>query len=280
MSWLKGMATGEDPEPYREPPTAPLVRDPSQPNRMVSNKPANKPFLAYKEYRDKQAKLHEEWLERKKERDEKIARGEEVGPEEKDPTAQEEVGLLGLLKFLLIVIVCITLAGKFITGSYLWEYDGKWVRLRTYFPEPGQRLFSERMLSEFDGRVPGRPIYLAIDGDVYDVSKGKAYQPGGSYHIMAGVDAARAFGTGCFKTHRTHDLRGLSERELQGVEHWKKFYTEHKDYFKVGRVSHPPIDPASPIPEHCKKDADTSSNPKKDTPERAQVKVGHAKGDL
>lgn len=31
----------------------------------------------------------------------------------------------------------------------------------------------------------------------------------------AGVDAARAFGTGCFKDHRTHDLRGLSESELQ-----------------------------------------------------------------
>jgi len=122
-------------------------------------------------------------LERKKERDEKIARGEEVGPEEKDPTAQEEVGLLGLLKFLLIVIVCISLAGKFVTGSYLWEYDGKWVQLRTYLPEvsfshlcatqqliptsfdigqPGQRLFSERMLAEFDGKVPGRPIYLAV----------------------------------------------------------------------------------------------------------------------
>jgi hypothetical protein len=31
----------------------------------------------------------------------------------------------------------------------------------------------------------------------------------------AGVDAARAFGTGCFKEHRTHDLRGLSDSELQ-----------------------------------------------------------------
>jgi hypothetical protein len=34
-------------------------------------------------------------------------------------------------------------------------------------------------------------------------------------HDRAGVDAARAFGTGCFKDHRTHDLRGLSESELK-----------------------------------------------------------------
>ena len=31
----------------------------------------------------------------------------------------------------------------------------------------------------------------------------------------AGRDAARAYGTGCFKTHHTHDLRGLSESELR-----------------------------------------------------------------
>lgn len=28
------------------------------------------------------------------------------------------------------------------------------------------------------------------------------------------MDAARAYGTGCFKEHRTYDLRGLSEGEI------------------------------------------------------------------
>jgi hypothetical protein len=37
--------------------------------------------------------------------------------------------------------------------------------------------------------------------------------------IRAGVDAARAFGTGCFKDHRTHDLRGLSESEIHVSTH-------------------------------------------------------------
>uniref|UniRef100_A0A0W0G4A4 Uncharacterized protein n=1 Tax=Moniliophthora roreri TaxID=221103 RepID=A0A0W0G4A4_MONRR len=162
MSWLKSMASGEEPEQYREPASTPKVKDPSRPGRMVSDKPANKPFLAYKSYREKQAKLHEEWLQRKKIRDEKIARGEEVGPEEPDPTAQQEIGLGGFIKFLLIMILFIALAGKFVTGSFIWEYDGKWIRLKTYFPPPSGRLFSERMLAEFDGRVPGRPIYLAV----------------------------------------------------------------------------------------------------------------------
>ncbi|CAA7259485.1 unnamed protein product [Cyclocybe aegerita] len=248
MSWIKEMAGGEGPPPYVDK-SSNKVQDPSIPNRMVSNKTANRPFLAYKEYREHQEALHAAWLEKKKARDEKIVRGEKVGPLEPDPTAQQEVGLLGLLKFIVIVLFCFALAGKFFTGSYTWENRSKWLQLKTYWPQ-NQRLFSESLLATYNGEN-GKPFYLAIDGDVYDVSKGRAYQPGGSYHHFVGVDAARAFGTGCFETHRTHDTRGMLEDELRGLAHWKKFYAEHKDYVKVGRVNHPPIDPASPIPEHC-----------------------------
>jgi hypothetical protein len=40
-------------------------------------------------------------------------------------------------------------------------------------------------------------------------------------------------------------------RALQSLAHRKKFYAEHPDYVKVGRVNHRPIDPENPIPEHC-----------------------------
>jgi len=264
MSWLKQAAGGEGPAPYREPSEERKIEDPSIPNRMVSDKAANRPFLAYKEYREKQEALHSAWEERQREREAKIAQGEKVGPPERDPTATTEVGMLGILKFLVYLLIFTALAGKFVTGSYTWEYQSKWTQLKTYWPT-NQRLFSERLLAEYDGRVIGRPIYLAIDGDVYDVSKGAAYQPGGSYAILAGVDAARAFGTGCFKTHRTYDTRGMTEKELQSLAHWKNFYAEHKDYLKIGRVSHVPIDPASPIPEHC--------DPKKEAAAQAARKV-------
>jgi hypothetical protein len=36
------------------------------------------------------------------------------------------------------------------------------------------------------------------------------------------------------------------------MQHWKNFYRDHKDYFRVGRVTHKPIEPSSPIPVHCK----------------------------
>lgn len=121
MSWIMSGVNGEEPEKYVEPADSPKVPDPSIPNRMVADKAANKPFLAwvqsrvlhipfyltlprYKAYRDNKEKQHNEWLERVKIRNEKIARGEKVGPEEKDPTEPEEVGCLGLLKFFIYLM--------------------------------------------------------------------------------------------------------------------------------------------------------------------------------
>ncbi|KAI0829351.1 cytochrome b5 [Trametes gibbosa] len=255
----------------------PQVEDPADPTRMVSTKQANRPFLAYAQYRAEREQAHADWLQRKKEREEKLARGEKVGPEEPDPTEEREVGCLGLLKFVLYATLFVVLAGKFFTGSYLWEMDMP--NLSQFIPT-NQRLFSEGLLAQFDGTNPEKPVYIAIDGDVYDVSSNRAtYGPGGSYHMMAGRDAARAYGTGCFKTHLTHDLRGLSESETRGVEHWKKFFAESKKYTKIGRVSHPPIDPASPTPEHCdpKKAQQAIERERKAAEEKAKAE-GRAEG--
>lgn len=59
-------------------------------------------------------------------------------------------------------------------------------------------------------------MYLAIKGDVFDVSaKRYIYGPGGSYSFFAGRDASRAYVTGCFKEHLTHDVRGLTDAQLK-----------------------------------------------------------------
>jgi len=48
---------------------------------------------------------------------------------------------------------------------------------------------------------------------------------------------------------------------LQGLLHWKKFFADHKAYFKAGTVKHIPIDPASPIPQPCKSPKSGDGNP-------------------
>lgn len=65
-------------------------------------------------------------------------------------------------------------------------------------------------LRAYDGTDPSKPIYIALNGTIYDVSASpKTYGPGGSYHFFSGRDAARAFLTGCFKEDQTPDLRGV-----------------------------------------------------------------------
>lgn len=92
-----------------------------------------------------------------------------------------------------------------------------------------------------------------FSGEVFDVTKGRGwYGKGGSYHHFSGKDAARAYVTGCFQDHLTHDLRGLNENELKGVAHWKKFYENHHTYHKIGRVIHDPIPQDAPLPKPCK----------------------------
>ncbi|KAI8671024.1 Cytochrome b5 heme-binding domain-containing protein [Fusarium keratoplasticum] len=125
-------------------------------------------------------------------------------------------------------------------------------------------------LKLYDGTDPDRPLLLAINGTIYDVSNGRRmYGPGGSYHYFAATDAARGFVTGCFAEDRTADLRGmeeaflplddpetdahwtpeelaaLKEKELaeakehahKALLHWVNFFANSKKYSKYGYVS-------------------------------------------
>jgi predicted heme/steroid binding protein len=124
-------------------------------------------------------------------------------------------------------------------------------------------------LAAYDGTDESKPVYLAINGTIYDVSKGRhTYGPGGSYHVFAGCDAARAYVTGCFGEDRTPDMRGVEEmflplddpetdahwtaeqlaelrvQELEqakekvhsSLKHWVDFFGNSKKYNKVGYV--------------------------------------------
>lgn len=51
--------------------------------------------------------------------------------------------------------------------------------------------YSESSLKQFDGTNDKLPIYVALDGYVYDVTAGrKFYEVGGTYHRIAGKDAS------------------------------------------------------------------------------------------
>jgi len=82
-------------------------------------------------------------------------------------------------------------------------------------PQNGPIQYTDADLKAYDGTDPTKPILLAINGTIYDVSNGrKHYGPGGSYHLFAGADASRGFVTACFDTDRTPDMRGVEEMFL------------------------------------------------------------------
>ncbi|KAI8147261.1 cytochrome b5-like heme/steroid binding domain-containing protein [Fennellomyces sp. T-0311] len=175
----------------------------------------------------------------------------------KDNEAKKQVkssSIVGTIATAIVWMVILFFGASYlITESWTWGYRGKWTNINTYIPRK-ELVFTEEQLLRYDGSNPNLPIYLAVDGDVYDVTKGAGwYGYGGSYHHFAGRDAARAYVTGCFQDHLTHDLRGLSEAQLKGIDGWKKFYENHHTYYKIGRVEHAAIDPSTPIPPPCKK---------------------------
>jgi predicted heme/steroid binding protein len=126
-------------------------------------------------------------------------------------------------------------------------------KLKKYVNSPPLIKVTEEELAAHDGSDPDKPIWVAIAGEVFDVTSGKEYYgKGGSYSFFAGKDAARAFVTGCFQTHLTHDTRGLSEKDLESIQGWVDFYKQNEKYIHIGQVIHKPIDPTSPIPPPCK----------------------------
>lgn len=165
------------------------------------------------------------------------------------------------------------------------------------FKTPLQLTLSE--LSAYDGSDPEKPIYLAINGTIYDVSANRrTYGPGGSYHVFAGVDAARGFVTGCFADDRTADLRGIEEMHLprddpevdslytaealealkvreraaaaekinDQLSHWVNFFARSPKYPRIGTVKREPgwpdNEPLRPLCESAQK-----GRPKRKAPE-------------
>ncbi len=49
--------------------------------------------------------------------------------------------------------------------------------------------FNTETLAQYNGADSSLPIYIAFDGDVYDVTLGRSYyEPGGAYAFLAGTD--------------------------------------------------------------------------------------------
>ncbi|KAL4915497.1 cytochrome b5-like heme/steroid binding domain-containing protein [Aspergillus aurantiobrunneus] len=182
------------------------------------------------------------------------------------------ISILDILRVLLTLVVVSCGLSYYLTDSQslLWGYKPwftNWPQLVQYIKGPVN--LTPTQLSVYDGTDPTLPIYVAVNGTIFDVSANPGmYGPGGGYHFFAGRDATRAFVTGCFAEDLTDDITGVEEMfvpidEPEDVEklssgerkkrreqdlrlarrrvekqigHWVGFFGNHKKYFEVGRV--------------------------------------------
>ncbi|XP_020288267.1 membrane-associated progesterone receptor component 1 [Pseudomyrmex gracilis] len=125
----------------------------------------------------------------------------------------------------------------------------KIVKSRARTPEPVvevkklpklRRDFKIEELTKYDGKGPDGRILVAVNGSVYDVTRGaKFYGPGGPYEAFAGKDASRALATFAVDaaTDKYDDLSDLNTTEMSSIKEWEEQFNERYDY--VGKLLKP-----------------------------------------
>ncbi|CAJ1074582.1 neudesin [Xyrichtys novacula] len=90
------------------------------------------------------------------------------------------------------------------------------------------RLFTDEELRRYDGSEEELPIYMAVKGVVFDVSKGKEfYGKDAPYNALVGRDSTRAVAKMSLDpADLTSDITGLTKEELDSLE------TVFKDTYK------------------------------------------------
>ncbi|XP_057810390.1 probable steroid-binding protein 3 [Salvia miltiorrhiza] len=94
-----------------------------------------------------------------------------------------------------------------------------------------------KQLEAYDGSDPSKPIYVAVRGNIYDVTTGKSfYGPGGAYAVFAGKDASRALAKmSKDESDVVPNLDGLTEKEIGVLVDWEKKFQDK--YRVVGTVT-------------------------------------------
>lgn len=95
---------------------------------------------------------------------------------------------------LLLLGLFAPLLSSFLTGtSYTFHLSpyvlpplAKWWRLSSINPwKSNLKQFTPFQLAKYDGKREDKPLYIALAGEVYDVSSNRRiYGPGGSYSMM------------------------------------------------------------------------------------------------
>ncbi|XP_077996339.1 neuferricin-like [Glandiceps talaboti] len=98
------------------------------------------------------------------------------------------------------------------------------------------KVFTVEELKDYTGGPGSKGLYLAVLGNVFDVSAGERhYGPGGGYDFFTGKDGTRGYVTGDFSEKGLiDDISDFTPSQVLEVKSWLDFY--HKDYRYVGKL--------------------------------------------
>lgn len=167
--------------------------------------------------------------------------------------SRDAFSVVDALRFLGGLLLLNAFASWWFTSSATWGYSGKWINPH-YIVHRAKGSYVNLTLSELalHNGENSLPIYIAINGSVYDVSSApEIYGPDGPYRFFSGRDAARAFVTGCFQNPAefTYDLRGLDPVEADhDIKGWQDYFEKSSRYWYVGTVQHEPVLGEPPAP--------------------------------
>ncbi|CAJ1392196.1 unnamed protein product [Effrenium voratum] len=92
------------------------------------------------------------------------------------------------------------------------------------------RVWSAHELAPFDGSDPSKPILIGVDGEVFNVWRGRDfYGSNGPYGMFAGKDATRYFAKQVV-TLEEDDGKDLTEEEKDNMKSWKEFLRYKYDF--------------------------------------------------
>lgn len=113
-------------------------------------------------------------------------------------------------------------------------------------PKMKRRDFKVLELKEYDGVQNEGRILIAVNGKVFDVTRGKQfYGPEGPYGVFAGHDASRALATFSLDKETLKedfdDLSDLNSEQMDSVREWEMQFMEKYEY--IGKLLKPTEEP-------------------------------------
>ncbi|XP_045492794.1 membrane-associated progesterone receptor component 2 [Colias croceus] len=117
-------------------------------------------------------------------------------------------------------------------------------------------------LRQYDGTQPDGRVLVAVNGWIFDATRGRRfYGPGGPYAAFGGKDASRGLATFSVTSSDKEydDLSDLNSMEMESVKEWEAQFREKYDL--VGRLLKPGEEPANYSDEETEDTELSTNNP-------------------